>query len=503
MVRFQIVDLAADAAIVAPLHRSARIGRAVVSDRIVPKSLLLAELRTFEFVPLVVGQRIAVGILHHPDDARFGRSFEGVARNREIVAAAITLRRIVDAVVEPDDDVAAPAAERHPRPLAQPFFGIGDGRFGRGLRTGEPSRNEFIDELAGRRRIFVDLRPRRFAGRRGRTSESPLFVAAFDAVLHRRSHLAGRPHPFRHRRRRFVRAVRHREKQLLHSFAGRRIGAGELRRDLLAVDRPAVTGIPAVPNRGTQRDRPPERHGTCQPVVKPSDRRHRHRDRKRLGHLHADALLVGPVLVLGPQAEFVFAQRLFAELVSLLAPDLLRLGSPRTTHRPAVGRLLAPPHVRRDLVDMPPHDLRPFGEDDHGRQDSVNLHARLFARRPLGRGHLQLDVIILLLLALHLVDDVGQHGFGRDDPARLLQLPRIDRTVDVLISRGDGKLPPHLGGVDACIDIEGDDRSLRLLARDDVVLVAGDGRRGKERKTTETYSVHGLSVFNANRRRRG
>ena len=152
VVRFQIVDLAADAAIVAPLHRSARIGRAVVSDRIVPESLLLAELRTFEFVPLVVGQRIAVGILHHPDDTRFGRSFEGVARNREIVAAAITLRRIVDAVVEPDHDTTAESAERNHAPQGsidgvQPPVGILQCSLRARLVSVEPD-HRIVDELS-------------------------------------------------------------------------------------------------------------------------------------------------------------------------------------------------------------------------------------------------------------------------------------------------------------------------------------------------------------------
>ena len=72
MVLFQVVDLALDALVVLPLYVGSRVGRPVIGDRVILNGLLLAELRSFEFVPFVVGQGVAVGVLHYIDDTRFG-----------------------------------------------------------------------------------------------------------------------------------------------------------------------------------------------------------------------------------------------------------------------------------------------------------------------------------------------------------------------------------------------------------------------------------------------
>ena len=133
------------------------IGYGVVLD-----GLLLAVLRSAEFVPGVVGQPVAVFVLHDPDDARFRGAVEGVARDGDVVVT-----RVVDAVVESDDEVSAEAAQRDVSLLRQRLFRIGAGLVHGGRRV------VFVDELPGCREKLVDLVAAGLAGPRTRTVVAP------------------------------------------------------------------------------------------------------------------------------------------------------------------------------------------------------------------------------------------------------------------------------------------------------------------------------------------
>ena len=153
----QIVDRAGFAAVVRPLYGLARFSGTVIGHFVILYGLRVVVFASFEFVPGVVGQAVAVFILHDPYDAGFRRAFERISQYLEIVAPIVD-----DAVVETDNDVSAETSQRNVVFVRQPVFGIGAGLFrGRGVVV-------LVHELTGCRREFVYLIETDLAGCIGR-----------------------------------------------------------------------------------------------------------------------------------------------------------------------------------------------------------------------------------------------------------------------------------------------------------------------------------------------
>ena len=98
----QVIYLAIVTVIVGPLHRHSNSRRTIICHGIISVSLELSCLRTSQLIPSIVRITIAVLVLHHPYDARFRRTVEGIAYNAEIVRTII-----VDAMVEADDQITS------------------------------------------------------------------------------------------------------------------------------------------------------------------------------------------------------------------------------------------------------------------------------------------------------------------------------------------------------------------------------------------------------------
>ncbi len=102
----------------------------------------LAALGAFQLEPFVVGQSVAVGVLHDPYYPRLGRRIDLVARNGQLVSCAGG-----DAVVETDDDISAPRAQRDELAGRKTRLRIGCRLLVCGL-SGEAALFDVVDELS-------------------------------------------------------------------------------------------------------------------------------------------------------------------------------------------------------------------------------------------------------------------------------------------------------------------------------------------------------------------
>ena len=331
-------------------------------------------------------------------------------------------------MVEAHDDVAAPAAERYPGVFPHPFFGVGDCRFGGGLRTGESARNQFVDELSRGWCIFVHPVPRRAAGSRSRAAVRLFFAVAFDGELQRSPGFIGARDALREGHFGFVGGVRYGENDLFDPCFGRGIGVRKLGPDLLSVDRPTELGVGAVPDGWLQSDRVVERYGAGQTVVFASDRYRRSRYRQCIDHLHLDCHFVRAVLVFRAQSDFVCSGDLLAEFIDGLIADRFGFGGTRTAQRPEKIAVLGRLYGGREFVFASFHDLQPVGlhgERDQGRQQLLYLDENRFDGRAVRGGYLQVDVVAVDAFRNFIagVEPVGELRFGRDDFARFFQFP--------------------------------------------------------------------------------
>ena len=155
MERAQIIDRARRPLAIAPLDALA-IGRgAVVGHRVILQGCRCARLAAAKLVPTIIGEAVAIQILHNPNNARLGGAFVAISTNSEVVAL-----NIIDAMVEADNHISAKAAQRQKLSLAQATLGIGYG-IGRSLFLAREASKLLISNILSRSRgIFHNATPR-------------------------------------------------------------------------------------------------------------------------------------------------------------------------------------------------------------------------------------------------------------------------------------------------------------------------------------------------------
>ncbi len=115
-----------------------------------------AEIAPFQLIPFIVGQSVAVHILHHIHYAGFIGCRDSITHNCEIVTGSPTRHT----AVKPCDNISSPRAERHEFPGSEPGFSPTDGGFMRGNVSRHTSyTSRLSDKLPRRRTIFQHRNP--------------------------------------------------------------------------------------------------------------------------------------------------------------------------------------------------------------------------------------------------------------------------------------------------------------------------------------------------------
>ena len=169
MVGDQVVDTAAAAVVVGPGNGLGGCVRTIIRHGIILHRTVQSVLGSFEFVPGIVGQAVAVLVLRHPDNAGLGIiGIKGILDGEVVVAV------VDDAVVEAQHKHAAEASQGDIFVFFQPVH-----RIGAGFLHGQ-GRVVFIDILAGCRQEIQDLVGERRTGGGNRAAETAFRRADHD-----------------------------------------------------------------------------------------------------------------------------------------------------------------------------------------------------------------------------------------------------------------------------------------------------------------------------------